>query len=174
MEANSLTKTGYGIHPEWGHRVIQGLAFARVSDRPSNMPLGRARGTKRMGLTYERAFGKAITNRFPRSTLLGQWFNFVDSNGHGYCQTDILVRLATECIIFECKLTDTERGRSQLSLLYFPVVTRTFGLPVRGIVVTRHLSRETELRRVTMELDAALRCPRDVIPTLHWRERNPL
>lgn len=169
-----MTKTGFGIHPEWGHRVVQNLLSARVSDRPSNMPIGRARGTKRIGLKYEQAFGKALLSRFPRQTLAGQWFTFVDSNGHGYCQTDILVRLADQCVVFECKLTDTERGRSQLTSLYFPVVERTFGLPVRGVVVTRHLSKESRIDRVTDQLAVALGCPRDVIPTLHWRERNPL
>lgn len=166
--------TKFGIHPEWGHRVIANLAFAQASERPNNMPISRARGTKQLGLKYERAFAKALHPFFPRSILAGQWFRFTDSNGNGFCQTDILVRTPHECIIFECKLTDTARGRSQLIGLYFPVVGRCFELPTRGVVVARHLSKETRMATVTDQLDVALRAPAGVIPTLHWRERNPL
>ncbi len=157
-----------------GHRVITGLLMATPCERPKTIPIARLRGTKRLGLKYEADFAKALKQRFPSAVLSGQWFHFVDSNGSGYCQTDLLVKLADECIIFECKLTDTERGRSQLSRLYFPVVGKCYGLPTRGVVVTRHLSRETELELVTDQLATALSSPRSVIPTLHWRERNPL
>lgn len=157
-----------------GHRVIAGLMLANACERPKTIPLARLRGTKRMGIKYENDFAKALKRQFPGAVLCGQWFHFVDNNGSGYCQTDLLVKLAGECIIFECKLTDTERGRSQLSRLYFPVVGKCYGLPTRGMVVTRHLSGETQLELVTDQLATALSSPRDIIPTLHWRERNPL
>lgn len=169
-----MTKTGHGIDNIMGHRVIDGLLTASPCARPNNIPIARLRGTKRLGQKYERDFSKAIQSRYPKAILPGQWFRFIDRNGHGYCQCDIVLKLPTESIIFECKLTDTEKGRSQLSRLYFPVVAAAFKLPVRGVVVTRHLTRETEIALVTDDFDTAIRSPRDIIPTLHWRERTPI
>lgn len=125
-------------------------------------------------MKYERDFAKALKTKYSSDLLVGQWFVFLDSNGRGYCQSDIIVKLPSECIIFECKLTDCEKGRSQLSRLYRPVVERCWGLPTRGVVVTRHLSGETKLELVTDQLREALAFNREAIPTLHWRERNPL
>ncbi len=169
-----MTKTGLGHCKIMGHRVIAGLLSASLCSRPQGMPTSRLRGTKRMGMKYERDFAKALTARFPSALLVSQWFRFLDSNGSGFCQTDIIVKLADKCLIFECKLTDCDKGRSQLSRLYLPVVERAFGLPAYGIVVTRHLSKETEMERVTDLLASAVAASRVAIPTLHWRERNPL
>lgn len=168
-----MTKTGLGHCNTFGHRVVAGLLSATPCTRPSNLPVAHLRGTKRMGMKYEQDFAKAIQQRYPNA-LLGQWFNFRDDNGSGYCQSDIIVKLPSECIIFECKLTDCEKGRSQLSRLYRPVVERCWGLPTRCMVVTRHLSGETRLELVTDQLAQALAFSREAIPTLHWRERNPL
>lgn len=169
-----MTRTGQGHDNVMGHRVIAGLVLAKPCERPRNLPIARLRGTKRLGLKYEKDFAKALKAKYPAQCLVGQWFHFVDANGPGYCQTDLLLRLPAETIIFECKLTDTDKGRSQLERLYFPVVRQAFARPVRGVVVTRHLSKETLLERVTDQLAFALACRPDVIPTLHWRERNPL
>lgn len=169
-----MTRTGLGHCNIMGHQVISGLISAATCTRPRNLPTSRLRGTKRLGMKYERDFAKAIQQKYPSVTLIGQWFNFIDHNGHGYCQTDILVKLRDQVLVFECKLTDCEKGRSQLSRLYRPVVERCWGLPTRGIVVTRHLSGETKLELVTDQLALALAFNREAIPTLHWRERNPL
>ena len=169
-----MTRTGLGHCNIMGHRVIAGLLSASPCSRPGNLPVARLRGIKRMGMKYERDFAKAIQQKYHKHALLGQWFHFRDVNGNGYCQSDIIVKLADQCIIFECKLTDCEKGRSQLSRLYRPVVERCWHLPTRCVVVTRHLSGETKLELVTDQLVQALAFNRDAIPTLHWRERNPL
>lgn len=169
-----MTKSGLGHCNTFGHRVIAGLLSAAPCDRPGNLPVARLRGTKRMGMKYERDFAKALKAKYPSALLVGQWFCFLDDNGNGYCQSDIILKLPSEVIIFECKLTDCEKGRSQLSRLYRPVVERCWGLPTRCMVVTRHLSGETKLELVTDQLAQALAFNREAIPTLHWRERNPL
>lgn len=169
-----MTKTGLGHCNTFGHRVISGLLSAALCTRPGNLPVARLRGTKRMGMKYERDFSAALKRKYGGAVLSGQWFHFVDRNGSGYCQADVIVKGTAEVLIFECKLTDCEKGRSQLSKLYCPVVERAFGLPAHGIVVTRHLSKETEMERVTDLLQNAVIASREAIPTLHWRERNPL
>lgn len=156
------------------HRIISGLVLAAPCPRPARLPVARLRGTKRLGIKYEKDFAKTLEGSFPGSCLAGQWFHFVDVNGPGYCQPDLLLKLPHEIVIFECKLTDTEQGRSQIAHLYAPVVEKAFGLPSRGIVVTRHLTRETEIALVCDRLPMAVKFKRGVIPTLHWRERSPL
>lgn len=158
------------------HRVISGLLSAHPCARPASIPAGRLRGVKRLGQKYELAFGKALQEKFGNSATvrLGQWFVFIDANGHGYCQPDVLVHTLDEIIIFECKLTDVETARTQLSLLYAPVVSRVYNMPTRLVVVTRHLTKETDVSRVTDGLHGVMASRREVIPTLHWRERNPL
>lgn len=138
------------------------------------MPISRLRGAKRYGLTFEKAFGKALTKRWPKQVLSGQWFQFGDVNGSGYCQPDLLLVFSNEVVIFECKLTDTEQGRSQLAKLYYPVVEKALGRAVKGVVVVRHLTQETQMKNVVDDIGLAMLHPAEIIPTLHWRERNPL
>ena len=169
-----MTKTGFGHDNKMGHRVISGLVYATPCKKPDNIPTARLRGVKRLGQKYESAFAKALHALYPNVCLSSQWFRFIDRNGHGFCQTDLLLKLPSEVVIFECKLTDTEKGRSQITRLYLPVVSKVFCLPVRGVVVTRHLTRESEIALVTDQLATAISSPRTVVPTLHWRERTPL
>ena len=163
-----------GHDREMGHRVIAGLRYAMPCEKPSCIPQSRPRGAKRLGAKYEKDFAKALQQHYGNAVVFGQWFHFNDCNGGGYCQTDLLVRLPGECLIFECKLTDTPRARSQLTKLYFPVVGCCWGLPTRGIVVTRHLTAESNLAVVVDQLAGALAGPPGEIRTLHWRERTPL
>jgi hypothetical protein len=170
-----MTKTGRGHCNIFGHRVIDGLQGAWLTGKPANIPNSRPRGTKKLGHQYESNFGKALGEVFhPSIVISGQWFRFCDVNGFGYCQTDWIVKLSHEILIFECKLTDTEKGRSQITRLYRPVVEKCFGLPSRGIVVTRHLTKETKLELVSDTLKTALSLNSNSIATLHWRERSPL
>lgn len=164
-----------GYDPIMGHRVVEDLRAAWLCDKPAVIPASRPHGTKKLGQTYEKNFGKALALAFKFDKVLsGQWFHFSDANGFGYCQTDWLVICPLEVLIFECKLTDTEKGRSQINRLYRPVVEQVFKLPVRGIVVTRHLTKETELALVCDQMKVAREFNPGVVPTLHWRERAPL
>lgn len=164
-----------GYDAKAGHRVVEDLHAAWLCEKPPSIPASRPRGIKRTGLTYEKNFGKALGEAFKFDKVLaGQWFHFCDANGFGYCQTDWLVICPLEIFIFECKLTDTTQGRSQINRLYRPVVEMVFKLPVRGIVVTRHLTKETELALVCDQMKMARTFNPGVVPTLHWRERAPL
>lgn len=174
-----MTATGFGHDNIMGHRVASILQIARPCERPAVLPKARLRGVKRQGLLYEDKFGKALAKQAVSTVWqckLGTWFQFADENGSGYCQTDALIENSGHVVIFECKLTDTEKGRSQLSRLYIPVLTKATGKQVFGVVVTRHLTRESKPEHVRHSLRNAIEYAMDcnVIPTLHWRERNPL
>ena len=164
-----------GYDAEMGHRVVDGLRGAWTCNKPAVIPISRPRGAKRLGKNYEINFGKALRAEFPKDQVLeGQWFHYIDANGFGYCQTDFVVVMPFQILIFECKLTDTEKGRSQINRLYRPVVEWVYKLPAQGIVVTRHLTKESELALVCDKLAFARKFNFGVVPTLHWRERAPL
>ena len=158
------------------HRIVDGLFLATPCRKPASVPAvpKGIRGAKRYGYKYEGAFAAAMEQKFPSACMAGQWFQFNDRNGSGYCQPDLILRTAKLNIIFECKLTDVATARSQLSHLYFPVVKSALGKPVVGIVVTRHLTKETMLELVVDTLAQAVARAKEIIPTLHWRERTPL
>lgn len=120
------------------HRVISGLKWARALDeRPASIPVGRARGAKRHGVKYERDFAKAL----PAATH-GQWFEFWDANGRGFCQADFLLRVGEIIVVLECKYTWVPGAKFQISQLYAPVVQAAFGAKTVGIVVCKHLVPE--------------------------------
>lgn len=120
-----------------------------------------------MGLQYERKLAKAI----PGSTH-GQWFEFWDDNGRGWCQPDLLFRTLDGIFILECKLTDVAGAQAQLDRLYRPVVAQAYDTrlgSVYGIVVTRHLTQNTNPRRVVATLSAAVELALSgTTPILHW------
>jgi len=151
------------------HRIIEGLREATPCPRPAHIPHSRPRGVKAVGLRYERAVAKAIPG-----AIHNQWFSFVDKNGHGHCCPDIILDLGRGIVVLECKLTDVDEARSQLEWLYKPVLARAYNKPVRGIVVTRHLTRLTNVTNVVDSLGAALLAPFGSLPTLHWLGRGPL
>lgn len=124
-------------------RVIRGLKWARALDaRPSCIPVGRPRGAKAAGLRYERALAAALPG-----AKHGQWFEFEDLAGRGYCQVDLLLDSGlrkdslgrVKLLILESKYTWTFEGHQQIEGLYRPVVERAYGCSVLGIVVAKRL-----------------------------------
>lgn len=145
---------------------VEGVKWAALIERPSCIPLPRSqKGAKAAGLRYERLFAK----QFPQA-LHGQWFEYEDKFGHGYCQPDLIVSLLPKClVVFEVKYTLTLEAFLQLNHLYLPVVQAAMNAPVIGIVVARNLT-ETDVE-VAATLDyaiaVALTSPGH-IPVLHW------
>ena len=116
-------------------RIVQGLKWARVLDAwPQCIPASRARGAKAQGVRYERALARALP-----AAKHGQWFEFEDSNGRGFCQVDLMLQLANGVLVLEAKYTWTPEGHCQVEQLYGPVVGKAWGLPVRGLVVCKRL-----------------------------------
>src|SRR5882724_3735460 len=127
------------------HRVIRGLIWARACDRPSSIPQGRPRGAKRRGISYESALAAHLT--FAKH---GQWFEFQDLNGRGYCQVDLLCETPEQdwitthprnrlVDVLEVKYSWVPEAHSQIEQLYRPVVERALGATVLPIVVCKNI-----------------------------------
>lgn len=146
-------------------RVIVGLSFARACPRPASIPLPRPRKKcKLAGIKYERELAKAISG-----ANYGQWFEFLDRNGRGHCQTDLILEESACIFVFEAKYTWTEAGHRQIELLYRPVVEKTWGKPVFGVVVCKVLTRDTPRDWITSGFEAAkARAARGLPTVLHW------
>ena len=147
-------------------RAISGLRWARPIDRPNIIPVGRPRGAKAAGLRYERALAEALP-----SALHGQWFEFEDANGHGYCQTDfILSFLPRYVVVLECKYIVTTEAVQQLLHLYLPIAREVYGM-ARGVIVAKKLVPGF-CRNAFGDLESAISAA-DVMatPVWHWLGR---
>ena len=121
------------------HRIVRGIKFAAPCARPACIPKGRPRGAKREGIRYERGLADRLD---PRVWVYGQWWEYIDDRGHGYCQTDFHYAAGDSVIVLECKLTWTPEGHQQIAQLYAPVLSAALRVPVLGIVVARKLLPE--------------------------------
>lgn len=95
-------------------------------------------------MTYEKHVGRKLKNWIASGQLygklyLGQWFNFVDDNGFGYCQPDALLETKDFVFILECKLTYTDWAWPQLRKLYKPIVEHVFQKPTITIQVCKNM-----------------------------------
>lgn len=153
-------------------QVIEAMLLAK---RPNCIPLSRPRkGAKVYGLRYEKALADAVRLVYPRA-LHGQWIAYRRSDEPQrvrYCQPDVIVPFADRIVVLECKLTETEEGREQITQLYIPALNAITKKSVYGIVVARHLTRETRPETVVRGLDLALIACASCIPTLHWLGRG--
>ena len=98
--------------------VINKLQWAKALDeRPSFIPSPRLTGVKRAGVLYEKRvaeYMKAIYGE--ENVLYGQWYNYKDRRGEGYCQSDIVIlphKGKKEIIIMECKLKSRKIAQIQ-------------------------------------------------------------
>lgn len=96
----------------------------------------RRKGAKAAGIAYENLFAANIGGEH------GVWWQFADSKGTGWCQTDVLVRGSRYALVLECKLSYTEDAWPQMERLYRPVVAEALGLEVLCIQVCKHLRPE--------------------------------
>lgn len=144
-------------------RAVSGLRYAALCGTPQHAGKAATRGKKAHGVRYEKALAKHLG--FARH---GQWYQFIDRNGHGYCQTDLLIEFPELVLVLEAKYTWTPQGHFQLEQLYRPVVERAFGKPMRGLVVCKKLTDGMGDVLVVSRLAEALAWAERKRVALHW------
>jgi hypothetical protein len=150
-------------------RQIIGLKWAKPCGRPAAIPIGRPKGRKAAGLRFEKAIGQQLLG-----ARRGQWFEFEDRNGHGWCQVDFLLPWAGRAVVIEAKYTWTEDGHRELEGLYLPVVEQAgFARPI-GIVISRNLVPVRGRLAVRSTLGEAVEAAEDGRVVLHWLGVGPL
>lgn len=152
------------------HRIVDGLIWASSCPRPEFLPKPRLRGSKAEGLRYERRVAAAV----PRAQT-GLWFEYIDANGRGWCNPDLVLDLGDILAVLECKRTERQQAQSQILDLYKPVLELALRRPVIGVQVTKFLTPATNPTQVATSLRDALAMARlGQIPTLHWLGRGAL
>lgn len=117
-------------------RQLRSLRWVRLAERPSALPRSRPRGAKAKGLAYEADLRLGLGT----AAIHGQWFEFEDLNGRGWCQVDWIVPWSEgTLVVLECKLTWTPEAFRQLGGLYVPIVEKVWGCEVLGLQVCRNL-----------------------------------
>lgn len=148
------------------HRIVKGLKWARIGEGPE-LPLRRPRGAKALGLRYERALARALPG-----AIHGQWWEYEDLNGHGWCQSDLIMRVGAELVVLEAKYSWVEKGHEQMEELYMPVIEAALGQRPLGIEVCKNL--RYGVRHVNSDLDKAIAQARVSRSVLHWLGVGPL
>lgn len=138
------------------YRVIDGLRLCTLLDqRPSCIPRPGGKGSKALGRTYEKKIGKLVKRTYP-DLISGQWFEYYDNNGRGYCQIDHYLVFNEQVLVLECKLTQTSVAWGQMHELYKPVLEHMYKRPVTCVQVCKHVVDRTP---TISELSEALAKP---------------
>jgi len=108
------------------------------------------KGAKAAGIRFERALHKALPG-----SIHGQWFEFEDASGFGYCQTDLLFPLGGMYVVIEAKYTLVPGAHSKLAGLYVPVVSQAFGGEACGVVIVKNLDPRYRRGRIYTDIQTA-------------------
>jgi hypothetical protein len=146
-------------------RKVTGLKWAVLSSRSPWPKKQRFSRTQKLGLGYEKKLGRELGRRFG-SVHSGQWIEFCDLNGRGFAQPDHYMLCDDSVIVFECKLTQQERGLIQLGQLYRPLLRKIYDRPVVGVLVCRVMRKEC--KRLIDDPSVLLGTTREDIFTWHW------
>ena len=154
-------------------RQIAGeVTFAAPCLRPVFIPGQRAgKGSKGAGIRFERSLAKAL-----KHAIHGQWFHFIDANGPGWCQPDLIICGKKRTIVLECKLTFTRDAHDQLEGLYRPILTKAYGTEVVGVVVCKNLTPYMPGEVIVDSLEEAISASFEgaKAPVLQWLGRGPV
>ena len=78
-----------------------------------------------------------------RVTIYGSlWIRYVDAEGPGLCNPDIVLECDDRVLVLECKLTQTDVAENQIFQLYAPVIRLMWNKPILGVAVFRNLIRQ--------------------------------
>jgi hypothetical protein len=169
LEAFGLPRSGLverGAFKVSPPRRLSQVSWAHECEAPGFAKRSRLRGTKALGVSYEKKLARAL----PRGSLHGQWFVYSADGRVGYCQPDFLLRGRSELAVLEAKLTDVEAAWEQLEGLYAPVLEACYSKKVLKIAVTRSVARVGASERVCETLAEAIMLARSAHfrPVLHW------
>lgn len=149
-------------------REIRGLQWVELAENPWGRAPRRPKGVKGLGLRFEATVAKALPG-----ALHGQWFKFLDNNGPGYAQADLLFEADGRLCLGECKLTDCFEADRQMKRLYLPLLQALWDGPIHCIVIVKYLSPLTERGRVVSSWDSAMAHSAPVLHAFSKRELAP-
>lgn len=117
-------------------------------------PVRRLRGTKALGISYEKKVGVYLSRLFP-DLHSGQWFEFHEDGKPGCCQMDHFVVFPSQVLLVECKLKERASAWDQIAR-YRRVLGVYFSRPVTGVQACKILSSG---RRPILDIRKALTRP---------------
>lgn len=121
------------------HQICTLQTCQSLPGRPAFIPLNRGKGTKALGLAYEKKVGKALERIWPQGVRSGIWFEFLDDRPR-WCQVDHFVVLPNQILLVECKLAEKNSAWSQMRDLYAPILSRLHpNRPVTRVQATKIL-----------------------------------
>lgn len=114
------------------------LACQRLPKKPAYIPKARLRGTKALGLTFERKVGLVLGRLFSE-VHSGVWFEYQTLDKVAVCQPDHFAVLSDKIILVECKLSEKIEAWVKMRELYAPILEQHYARPVARVQAARHL-----------------------------------
>jgi hypothetical protein len=130
--------------------IIRGLRWAKaLQERPRFISSPRIKGIQRAGLIYENRIANYIKALYGDKVIHGQWYEYEDRRGLGWCQPDILILPDDKrdfIIVIECKLKSTRKAWVQLNYLYRPVLEKIYPqVDLRMVQVVKNLDKKVKV-----------------------------
>ena len=153
-------------------RLVQNVTFAAPCLAPLWLKPNRSRGTKALGLAYERALARSVP-----SAYRGQWWHYIADGQPGWCQTDFHFMGRKRIVVLEAKLTDYDGAMEQLLGLYLPVLRVAYpSREISGVVVLKSLRQIMPGVAVADSLAQAMRWVEagGSPPVVHWLGKGPI
>lgn len=141
--SNSLSAVRTHFHRQPSHRIIQNLMSASLCKNPPSLIASKKKlkGSAARGLAFQRKVGKRLKQLIALEELFGilkdgEWYEFIDQEGIGFCQPDFELHYPDHIVCIECKLTQTPNAHLQVAELYKPVLQRVYQKKVFAIQAT--------------------------------------
>ena len=123
------------------HRIVDGLKWARFTDKSMPSPNFRNGTLKYKGVQYENRVAKLLQGKYGDNLLHGKWIEFEDGNGAGLCQPDLIILDGDKLIIGECKLKLKGAALHQMGELYEPCLKYMYpDKIIHKVQICKHLS----------------------------------
>jgi hypothetical protein len=124
--------------------MVEGLEWTMLSEGPPYGKQRKLKGSRGKGQTYEKKVGRELRDlinegRIEGELFSGQWFAFCDAHGPGFAQPDHFIWTESLVLLFECKLTQSDKAEAQLNLLYAPILAEHYQLPVLKVHTCKNL-----------------------------------
>lgn len=149
-------------------RRIEGLRHVEfLKERPGCIPQVKLKHqVQREGLNYEHDVAGYL-KRFSTHSLFcgepcyiipGQWFSYIDANGKGYAQADLIFACPARklFLVIECKRTYVQKGLDQLEGLYRPLLEHGTKGRVATLLICKHLAQGVERGAILPDFEAWL------------------
>lgn len=117
---------------------------AQLEEQPDFIKDTGETSVQKQGRLYEQRIYKKVKEQFPEA-IHNPWYEYIDSDGKGWCSPDIIFFHEDTWWILECKLTYKKHANTKLKSLYKKILKFIYGKKqkVKTIHVFKNFTKGT-------------------------------